>query len=90
MTFVGGPEPLRSGVASVSLGSERDEAAKLSRRFGALDLLHLGDAHLSAGDTELRERVDQLSREGVRVEGADVRTAMSAPAGVWRTWYSSI
>jgi methylmalonyl-CoA mutase len=49
--------------------SERDEAAKLSRRFGALDLLHLGDGHLSVGDTELRESFDQLSRQCVRVEG---------------------
>jgi hypothetical protein len=46
------------GVASVSPGSERDEAAKLPRRFGALDLLHLGDAYLRAGDTELGEGLD--------------------------------
>src|SRR5205085_9294881 len=50
------------------LRRQRDEATKLSRRPGALDVLYLGDAHLRAGNTEVRERFDQLSREASRVE----------------------
>ena len=53
---------------SVPLRSEWDEVSELARRAGALDVLHLGDAHLSAGDTELRQSFGQLSQEGVRFE----------------------
>src|SRR3954454_8467365 len=56
------------GAMSARFGSKRDEAAKLSRRSAALDVLDLGDLDARGGDNEFRERVDQLAREGIRVQ----------------------
>src|SRR5690349_314881 len=51
----------RPRVVSAVLVSERNEAAKLPGRGGALDLFDLGDVHLGPGNAERGERCQELS-----------------------------
>jgi hypothetical protein len=83
------PAEYRPHRASALLGGERDEASKLSGRSGALDIAT--SVTLTRGrSTPSAVSASASSRERPSVSSdPDVRTATSAPAGVWRTWYSS-